>query len=168
MPWSYWTLAVILPAIPDIDVFSPAVYGTVLGHRGITHSLAFALALGVVAASITWRHLRMRWWVLVGLFFAIIASHGLLDALTWGGEGIPFFSPLKGRYGNWGPIPLSDIAFYFLPDPWHSRAIRSEMLWVWLPTAVSVMLVMAYRRSHRRGSPQGRLPGEAGNREAIR
>ncbi len=55
MPWSYWTLAVVLPVIPDLDVFSTAAYGTALGHRGLTHSLVFALALSLVAASIVWR-----------------------------------------------------------------------------------------------------------------
>ena len=51
MPWLYWGLAAILPTVPDLDVFSPAAYGSPLGHRGITHSLVFALLLSVVAAS---------------------------------------------------------------------------------------------------------------------
>jgi inner membrane protein len=145
MPWSYWILAVVLPVVPDLDVFSMAPYGSPLGHRGITHSLVFALALGLVVASITSRPLRMRWWILAGLLFAIVASHGLLDALTRGGENVPFFWPLKGRYGNWGPIPVSDIAFDW-PDPRRSRSVRSELLWVWLPMTLLVAMVMAYRR----------------------
>jgi inner membrane protein len=153
MPWSYWTLAVILPVIPDLDVFSTADYGTMLGHRGITHSLVFALTLSLVAASIVRWHTPVRWWKLTSVFFAIIASHGLLDALTWGGEAIPFFWPLGGRYGNWGPLPLSDIALD-LPNPWTSRAIRSELLWVWLPIALSVILVAVCRR-HRKSSHAG-------------
>ena len=157
MPWSYWALAVILPVIPDIDVVSTANYGAPLGHRGITHSLAFALVLGVAAASIAWRHVPLRWWTLVGLFFAIIASHGLLDALTRGGEGIPFFWPLPRRYGNWGPIPLCDIAFD-LPNPWYSRAVRGELLWVWLPTGLLVLTTTAFRRWKRNRAPQDCLP----------
>jgi len=35
MPLAYWGLAAILPIIPDLDVFSHAAYGAVLGHRGI-------------------------------------------------------------------------------------------------------------------------------------
>lgn len=91
MPWSYWTLAAILPLLPDLDVFSM-----------------------------------------------------LLDALTRGGEGIPLFWPLGGRYGNWGPIPVSDIAFDW-PDPRTSRAIRGELLWVWLPTMLLIVVTAAYR-----------------------
>jgi inner membrane protein len=145
MPWPYWTLAALLPAVPDLDVFSRAPYGSPLGHRGLTHSLAFAVALGLVTAGLAARRLRTRWLLLAGVFVGIIASHGLLDALTWGGEGIPFFWPLAARIGNWGPIPVSDIAFD-LPDPRYSRAIRGELLWVWLPMVVLVAAVTAYRR----------------------
>jgi hypothetical protein len=82
----------------------------------------------------------------------IVASHGLLDAITRGGEGIPFFWPLAGRYGNWGLIPLSDIAWE-LPDPRHSRAVRAELLWLWLPTAIAAGAVTVCRRLTRRESP---------------
>jgi inner membrane protein len=148
MPWPYWTLAAILPLVPDLDVFSSASYGSALGHRGVTHSLLFALSAGLVAASIVSRPLRRRWWMLACVFFAIAATHGLLDALTRGGGGIPFFWPFAGRYGEWGPIPVSDVAFDF-PDPRSSRAIRSELLWVWLPTLLLVVLTMGYRRAIR-------------------
>jgi inner membrane protein len=148
VPWSYWALAAILPLVPDLDVLSTASYGTPLGHRGVTHSLLFALAAGLVAASIVSRPVRTRWWMLAGLFFAVVASHGLLDALTRGGEGIPFLWPLEGRYGNWGPLPVSDVAFG-LPDPRKSPAVRSELLWVWLPTMLLIVLTTAYRRATR-------------------
>lgn len=145
MPWVYWGLAAILPIIPDLDVFSPANYGTWLGHRGFTHSLVFALLLGIIIASTAFRCFQVSWWSLAALFFVMIASHGLLDALTNGGENIPFFWPLESRYGNWGLIPVSDIALDW-PDPRYSRAIRGELLWVWLPTGLLVSLVMVYRR----------------------
>ena len=145
VPWSYWALATVLPLIPDLDVFSDAAYGSPMGHRGITHSLLFALAMGLVTGSMTARYFRIRWWRLAIVFFAIVASHGLLDALTRGGEGIPFFWPVGGRYGNWGPIPVSDIAFD-LPTPWYSHAIWAELLWVWLPTILLVGLTTVCRR----------------------
>jgi inner membrane protein len=145
MPWVFWGLAAVLPIAADLDVFSTATYGGPLGHRGITHSLLFALLLGMAVAGATCRYIRVRWWSSALLFSAIIASHGLLDALTYGGEGIPLFWPVGGRYGNWGPVPLSDIAFD-LPDPRYSRAVRAELLWVWLPMIVVVGLTMSYRR----------------------
>jgi inner membrane protein len=154
MPWAYWGLAAILPIVPDFDAFSSAAYGTWLGHRGFTHSLVFALLLGMAAAGILFRYFRVNWWSLSALIFAMIASHGLLDALTRGGESVPFFRPLGGRYGNWGLIPVSDIALE-LPDPRYSRAIRGELLWVWLPTGLLVGLVMAYRRLKRDAAEEG-------------
>jgi len=149
MPWTYWGLAAVLPIIPDLDVFSTAVYGGPLGHRGITHSILFAVLAGTITAGATFGHFRVRWWSLALLFSAIIASHGLLDAMTRGGEGIPLFWPLAGRYGCWELIPVSDIAFE-LPNPWRSRAVRAELLWLWLPTMAVVGLVTVYRRSARR------------------
>jgi inner membrane protein len=153
MPWAYWGLATVLPIVPDLDVFSTAVYGGPLGHRGITHSLLFALLAGTIAAAATFRRFRVHWWSLAALFVAIVASHGLLDAMNQGGEDVPFFWPLARRYGNWGPLPVSDIAFE-LPDPRHSRAVRAELLWLWLPTAVAVGAATAYRRLTRRKSPK--------------
>ncbi len=148
MPWTYWGLVTVLPILPDLDAFSMASYGSLFGHRGITHTLLFALALSSLAAVATFRCFRVSWWSLAILFFAIIASHGLLDAMTRGGENIPFFWPLGGRYGNWGPLPVSDIAFD-LPDPRSSSAIRMELLWIWLPTIAAVGSTMIYRRLKR-------------------
>jgi inner membrane protein len=108
--------------------------------------------LGAIVAGMVFRYFRTSWWSLAVLFFLIIASHGLLDALTRGGECIPFFWPFGGRYGNWGLIPVSDIALE-LPDPRQSRAVRSELLWVWLPTSLVIGLVMAWRYRRRGKSP---------------
>src|SRR5207247_634418 len=63
---------------------------------------------------------------------------------------IPFFWPLTGeRYGNWGPIPVSDLALE-IPDPRRSRALRSELLWVWLPTGAFVSVLALFRFVRRR------------------
>jgi inner membrane protein len=151
--WLYWTLAAVLPVLPDCDVFSIAAYGTILGHRGFTHSLLFAFWLAFLAASLTFRALRANLWALTAVFFAALASHGILDALTKGGENIPFFWPaMATRYGNWGPIPVSDLGFE-PPDPRRSRALRSELLWIWLPTTVWIVGMILYRLARRRRAP---------------
>jgi membrane-bound metal-dependent hydrolase YbcI (DUF457 family) len=94
---------------------------------------------------VSFQQFRMGWWRLAALLFTISASHVLLDAMNNSGNGVPLFWPLGGRYGNWGPIPVSDIAFE-LPDPRQSAALRAELLWVWLPTAFVVGMAMVYRR----------------------
>ena len=148
MPWGYWGMAAILPVLPDIDIYSTAAYGDALGHRGITHSLAFAAVVGMLAAAATFRLFRAKWWRLALLFFAIIASHGLLDAFTKGGWEIPFFWPLGGQYGDWGPIPASDLRVD-LSDLGQSESLRAEFLWVWIPTGLVVGLVTLCRRLRR-------------------
>jgi inner membrane protein len=139
----------LLPIVPDLDVFSEYAYGSSLGHRGITHSLLFALLLSAAVTAVTFRRFRTKWWSLLILFFLVISSHGLLDAMTRGGENIPFFWPFAGRYGNWGPLAVSDIAFD-LPDPRRSHAIRTELLWVWLPTLLAIAAAMLCQRWTRR------------------
>jgi inner membrane protein len=156
MRWLYWTVAALVAVSPDFDVFSSATYGSILGHRGLTHTLIFSLWMGLLAASLTFRHVWGSFWALTGIFFLATASHGLLDALTRGGGSIPFFWPLTDeQYGNWGPIPVSDLAFQ-LPDPRRSRALQSELLWVWLPTGVFVVGMAVVRIVRRRGAANGR------------
>lgn len=100
-PLLYWALAGFLPILPDFDVFSISPYGSIVGHRGFTHSLVFALGIGLITAAATFRYFRMHFWPLFGLFFLVTASHGILDAFTNGGFGIPFFWPFDDR--RWGP-----------------------------------------------------------------
>ncbi len=159
MPWAYWGLAALLPVVADFDVFSTAPYGSLWGHRGITHSLAFALAISTVAAGVSCRYLRVNGWLLAGLFFVVAASHDLLDAMTRGGADIPLFWPLDSCYGNWGPLPVSDIGFG-LPDPRTSRAVRAELLWIWLPMGLLVGLVTTWRHVRKRRSA-GNVPASS-------
>jgi inner membrane protein len=153
MPMLFWLLAALLPVIPDLDVFSVAGYGgSILGHRGFTHSISFAVAVGLAAAAVTCRYFQRSFWILFALFAAITASHGFLDALTKGGAGIPFFWPIsERRFGGWGPVLVPDIALE-IPDPRTSRAVRGELLWVWLPMVVLVALATVYRHRHRTNS----------------
>jgi inner membrane protein len=153
--WLYWIVAALVAVSPDFDVFFTAAYGSILGHRGLTHTLIFSLWMGLFAASLTFRPLRSNLWVLTGIFFLATASHGLLDALTRGGGNIPFFWPLSDeQYGNWGPIPVSDLAFQ-LPDPRRSRALRSELVWVWLPVGVFVVVLALVKAVRRRRAARG-------------
>jgi inner membrane protein len=149
MPWLFWGLAALLPVVPDFDAFLVGVpYRSPWGHRGFTHSLLFALVLGLLAAALTYRRLGISFLDLAGFFFVITASHGVLDALNNGGEGVEFFWPFDTtRYGTWAGAPLHypDIGFE-LPDPRKSLAIQSEQRWVWLPMALVVGAVMLYRR----------------------
>ena len=50
-PARVWWAAAICAAVPDADVlgvFAGVPLGSLLGHRGLTHSLAFAAALAAI------------------------------------------------------------------------------------------------------------------------
>lgn len=83
-------VAALLPVIPDLDVFLRPWFphGHPLGHRGFSHSVLFALSLGVMAAVACRRHAAGAPGAIRGLallFAAAPASHGVLDGLTDGG-----------------------------------------------------------------------------------
>jgi len=124
-----------------------------LGHRGLSHPIAFALALSVLAAAIVLPRgddvrVKVRLWLF--LFLASV-SHGLLDALTNGGHGVAFFAPFADEryFFPVTPIQVSPIgAAFFSTRGLH--VLESEALWVWTPSAAVVALsLLARHRSIR-------------------
>src|SRR5713226_6102649 len=94
--------AMALAALPDADALFISVipYNSPLGHRGLTHSLAFAATVGLLVAGL----LSKFGWArshsfrsLATLFVVVIALHGFFDAMTDGGLGIAFFAPQQRR-----------------------------------------------------------------------
>jgi inner membrane protein len=154
MPPLYWGLAAGLPLLPDLDVLAFQLgipYGAPWGHRGLTHSLAFALLVASAAAALTCRRLRIPFWDWLGFLFLDVASHGLLDAFTNGGLGVAFFAPFDDtrRFFPWRPLEVSPIG----PDFFSSRGLatfQSELVWVWLPCAALVAAVELWRGLRRR------------------
>jgi inner membrane protein len=131
-------VATLLPVVPDLDVFLRPWfgYGHPLGHRGFSHSIAFALILGALAALACRRDAGRVPGGLpgLGLFFgAITASHGVLDALTSGGIGVPFFMPFSSAryFFPVRPIPASPIHVSAFLSDWGLEVLREEFLLVW-------------------------------------
>ena len=134
------TLAsILLPVLPDADalLIRWIPYGHPFGHRGFTHSLFFALVVGIVTASLA---VRYKWdsghsFLKLAIFFALItASHGLFDAMTSGGLGVAFFAPFDNtRYFlPWRPIPVSPMSAAGLMTSRGLRVIRWEFGLFWL------------------------------------
>jgi inner membrane protein len=171
MPTRFWVLAVVCSALPDVDTVGLRLgvpYGHFLGHRGFLHSLAFALILSVVVVSLAFRRARpfsKRWLGLWLFFFAVSASHGLLDAMTNGGLGIALFAPFdNARYFlPFRPLEVSPIGIRHFFSRWGLAVLRSEILWVWLPAALLLTGVRVCRgaASARR---RPRAAGEQGRR----
>ena len=145
--WRFWCLLIVCSILPDIDSIGFRLgipYSSFWGHRGITHSLTFAVILAVCVAAAFNRTFR-RPWMLAVLLFAVTAIHGLLDALTDGGLGIAFFSPfdVQRYFLPWRPIHVSPIGVSRFFSARGLRVLWSEILWVWLP----VLVVWAFAKS---------------------
>jgi len=149
MPWPYHVLTLGLGMLPDLDVvsfFLGIPYGARLGHRGLSHSLLFALLISLLVALAASGLLAVAWWLLWLCFFVAMASHTLLDAMTDGGLGVALFSPLDDRryFLPFRPIRVSPIGLAAL-GRWGLRALLSEVFWVWLPLGLAVGLRLLLR-----------------------
>ena len=102
-----------LSVLPDVDFVAFMVgipYRHPFGHRGMTHSLLFAALIGLVVAL----GLRLRRQpVLLDAVLAalVVASHGVLDAMTTGGLGVEFFWPVDTHryFLPWRFIPVAPL-----------------------------------------------------------
>ncbi|MBO9575608.1 MAG: metal-dependent hydrolase [Sphingobium sp.] len=140
----------LLAIAPDFDVIGFRLgigYGDIWGHRGATHSLAFALLVSI-AVVLLWREARTipRWLFL----FAAMASHGLLDMLTDGGKGVALLWPFDAArlFLPWQPIRVSPIGARFFSER-GLETVRSELLMIWLPCLLIVALSLFRRRRAR-------------------
>lgn len=107
-----------LSVLPDADFVAFMVgipYPHPFGHRGMTHSLLFAALVGVLVA--IGLRLRRRPVLLDALLAAfVVASHGVLDAMTTGGLGVEFFWPVDTHryFLPWRFIPVAPLGAHML------------------------------------------------------
>ena len=155
VPARWWLLMVACALVPDADVLAFAYgipYEHVLGHRGITHSLAAAVVIGLLASAAMPRALwpRRRGRMTLGLTLSA-ASHGLLDAMTTGGLGVAFLAPFSaGRWFlPWRPILVSPIGLSRVLSQRGAEILLSEALWVGLPSLALVGVAEILRRAAR-------------------
>jgi inner membrane protein len=126
--------------VPDLDVLGFAFgirYGDLLGHRGITHSIFFAAVLGALLALAWPPGGAGRFPVFLFLFLSTL-SHPFLDAFTNGGLGVAWFAPFSDRryFFPWRPIAAPPIGILPFFSAWGWRVIKSELVWIWLPSVV--------------------------------
>jgi inner membrane protein len=160
MPARFWFLSVLCSILPDADVLGFPLgigYEDMLGHRGLSHSLVFALVLSLIAAFIALPRVPQKWtrFFLVSYFFAVTASHGILDAMTDGGLGIAFFAPFDDTryFFPFRPIKVSPIGLSFFSTR-GLDVIWSEFLWVCMPVSIIAGAVLGRRKLRRlRASP---------------
>ncbi len=146
-------VAIICSVLPDADVLGFGVgigYADVLGHRGLSHGVAFAAVTAGIATLLcfrgaAWRGLRFR---IVIFLFAISASHGLLDAMTNGGLGVAFFSPFDDtRYFlPYRPVEVSPIGIDSFFTVRSLRVLWTELVWIAFPWSGLALIVWQVMR----------------------
>src|SRR5919197_383065 len=138
-PARVWWAGALCAMLPDVDVVGVWLgvpFGAPFGHRGLTHSLAFAaLVAAVLTPWLVPGGTRVRLWIY--LFFAT-ASHGLLDAMTNGGIGVALLAPFDMRryFFSWRPIGVSPIGVRPFLEVRGVAGLAREAVWVWLPAAI--------------------------------
>jgi inner membrane protein len=161
-------IGALCSVLPDADVvgFRLGVpYGDVLGHRGLSHSIVFALALSILASLLTRSLYRWPDRFRIALFFLVATlSHGVLDAMTDGGLGVAFFAPFASDrfFFPWRPIVVSPIGIREFFGPWGLAVVKSELIYIWIPAAaVGIVGILLDRRRGKRALP-GHEPKRSG------
>jgi inner membrane protein len=155
VPARFWFLSVLCSILPDVDVLGFPLgirYQDVLGHRGLSHSLVFAILLSLTVTLLAFPRVRQRWTrcLVFSYFFAVTASHGVLDAMTDGGLGIAFFAPFDDTryFFLFRPIKVSPIGLAFLSAR-GLEAVWSEFLWVGIPGSIIAGIILGLRKLRR-------------------
>jgi inner membrane protein len=154
IPSRVWVAGAVCSMLPDIDVVGFRLgirYGDFWGHRGFTHSLAFAALLAGTMLILAFPSgvpnlSRLPLWCYL---FLATASHGFLDAMTDGGLGVAFLAPFDNTryFFPWTPIRVSPIGISRFFSVRGLAVIQSEILWVWLP-ALALVAVVWFARYH--------------------
>lgn len=153
VPHHFWPLAILCSTIADADViaFSFGIpYHHFFGHRGFFHSPFFGFLLSLFLMAICFRNLEIlsaKWIFYFIYFFFLVASHGLLDAFTDGGLGIALLSPFDNEryFFPWTPIKVSPISIQTFFSKWGWSVFKNELLWIWMPSFVILVLARIIR-----------------------
>ncbi|MEW6078105.1 MAG: metal-dependent hydrolase [Thermodesulfobacteriota bacterium] len=147
---------------PDIDAIGFKLgipYQHWLGHRGFSHSIIFAIALGLMAFLFVHTKRIQNSWLLFGVLLSCGLVHDVLDAMTSGGLGVAFFSPLsETRYFlPWRPIEVSPLILRRFLSHRGVGVMKSEFVWVMVPSLCFMVLTIWYRMGRRRRKTKRRL-----------
>ena len=152
MPMRYWVLTAACAMLPDVDAIGFAFgvrYDSMLGHRGLTHSIAFALLVGLAVGMFAFgKRPTGPGKLQLVLYFALVTlSHPLLDAMTNGGLGVALFAPFSAEryFFPLRPIEVSPLGMDFFSAR-GLEVLASEVVWVWLPALLIYVAAKMYRK----------------------
>ena len=146
---------ILCAVLPDADVIGfrfGISYADAFGHRGFSHSLAFALLMGCAGFGVA--PLFLRGSRLMGFTVGLLAvsSHILLDAMTNGGLGVAAFWPFdQTRYFcDWRPIRVSPFGLKGLLSQRGLSVMLSELRWVWAPCLAVIAAALFFGKNPKR------------------
>jgi inner membrane protein len=101
-----WSAASLLPDLDFIGLAFGVPLDATWGHRGATHSFAFAISVGLATALVVRRRGQPAARIGIGVAL-VVASHPILDAMTNHGPGCALFWPFDAtKYlAPWTPVP---------------------------------------------------------------
>jgi inner membrane protein len=119
--WTPFGAAVVwstISLLPDLDVVGSRFgirYEDTWGHRGVTHSFAFAVVVAL-AVYLFGRLAKFRAVKMALIALAVVASHAMLDTFTDGGYGCALLWPFSDKriFAPWTPIPVAPMGLAFL------------------------------------------------------
>ena len=142
----------IAAAVPDLDVVTLRAgipYDAPAGHRGISHSLAFALLLGLLAWCLapSLKAERGKAFMFVAM---AAASHGLADMLTSKGLGVEYWWPVSDErlFAPLRPLDVASIGLRGFRAGTIWDALWSELIWLILPAIVLALLYRLWADTH--------------------
>jgi inner membrane protein len=122
-----------LGLLADVDVIAfrfGIPYSAPFGHRGATHSIAFAAAAGMLTAWALARRGVASARRAAFVAIAVAVSHPILDAMTDGGLGVALLWPFSNArfFLPWRPLPVAPIGARMLSS--HGLYVLGfEALW---------------------------------------
>ena len=127
--------AIFSTILPDFDVIGFKLeipYEHPLGHRGFTHSIFFAIFWALILMFTIGRKYKFIWFLVILLS---TLSHGVLDAMTSGGEGVGFFIPFNNDriFFSFREIKVSPLGIKSFFSSWGMRVILSEIKYILIP-----------------------------------
>ena len=128
-------LAIFSTILPDFDVIGfwlGIPYAHPLGHRGFTHSILFAILWALLLMFTMGRKHKVVWFFVI-LFSTL--SHGLLDAITSGGEGVGFLIPFNNDrvFFSFRAIKVSPLGIKNFFSNWGVKVLFTEFKYIVLP-----------------------------------
>lgn len=148
-------LAIICGILPDMDAagfFAGIPYGSQWGHRGFTHSVIFALITTLILKQLfytdySWTSPEIK--PICSVIFLSLLSHSILDAMTTGGYGVAFLWPLTDEryFLPFRPIKVSPMGISSFFSKWGIAVLKSEFLWIGIPSLLFVILMRTLRNS---------------------